>query len=106
MPISNVVVKTTSVPVVIQINGVNLPSFSDIKVELGGEVYLKSTHPSVVYTNTSRQGELELILGIVTSLAVGDYPLEITLYDAKYVSGNTIVDCSRNPLSVVVRDPC
>ena len=31
MSVSNTVVKTTSVPVVIQINGVNLPSFDDIK---------------------------------------------------------------------------
>ena len=106
MSISNVVVKTTSVPVVIQINGVNLPSFTDIKVEVGGEVYLLSTHPNVIYTNEDRQGELELILGIVTSLAAGTYALEVSLYDAKYVSGNTIIDCNRNPLSVIVRDPC
>ena len=106
MALSNTVVKTTSVPIVIQINGVNLPSFTDIKVEIGDEVYLLSTHPTVIYTNDSRQGELELILGTVTSLAVGEYGLEVTLYDAKYTSGNTIIDCTRNPLTVIIKDPC
>lgn len=104
--INNTVVKTTSVPVIIQINGVNLPSFSDIKVELGGEEYLLSTHPEVIYTDDTLIGRLELILGTVTSLDVGEYGLEVTLYDAKYTSGNTIIDCYRNPLTIVVKDPC
>ena len=77
-----------------------------LKVELGGEVYRLSTHPTVVYTDDTLIGRLELILGTVTSLAVGEYTLEVTLYDAKYVGGNTIIDCSRNPLAVIIKDPC
>jgi hypothetical protein len=99
------VVKTTSTPVIIRVNGVNLPSMADITVKLGTETYTKVSNPEVFLLDTNDITKLELLLGD-TALAVGSYILHLSVTDADHPDGISLTDCILGDIVIKVRDAC
>lgn len=99
------IVKTTDTPVIVRINGVDLPSQSNIIVKIGDETYSKISNPTNFKLDTNDITKLELLLGN-TALAVGGYTLHISVVNADHPNGVTLTDCVTNVINIKVRDIC
>ena len=99
------IVKTTDTPVIVRINGVDLPSQSNIIVKLGTETYTKAANSSSFKLDTEDTTKLELLLGN-TALAVGSYKLHISVVNADHPNGVVLTDCVTNVINIKVRDIC
>lgn len=101
----NTIIKGTDTPVIVRINGVDLPSQANIIVRLGDEVYSKTSNSSSFLLNIDDITRLELLLGD-TALEVGSYVLHITVVNADHPRGVTLTDCIESSIIVKVRDIC
>jgi hypothetical protein len=99
------IIKTTDTPIIVRINGVDLPSQANIIVKLGTETYTKLLNASSFKLDTNDITKLELLLG-GTSLAVGGYTLHISVVNADHPKGVTLTDCVTNVINIKVRDIC
>ena len=101
----NEIIRSTDTPVIVRVNGVDLPSQANIIVKIGDETYSKNSNSSVFKLDTDDITRLELLLGD-TLLAVGSYALHISVVNADHPNGVTLTDCVTNVINIKVRDIC
>jgi len=101
----NTIIRGTDTPIIVRINGVDLPSQADIIVKIGDETYSKNSNSSAFKLDTDDITRLELLLGD-TLLEVGSYALHISVVNADHPRGITLTDCVESVITVKVREIC